>query len=184
MHLLRVAIGVRWHNNNNKLFIMYLIGHLTLVLTDSTHLIYRLWWTPDTWFVLDLTYTLLCVIHITVYLLIHVVSYSSLYYYHMFALSACASFQFILTYSLGVLTPWICISRSVAIYYWSGIWRGSHASWEARVPLSWLLVFLLFCSCHFLILSKSHLVVISFLYSSAIIVLDIYMLYCSDIDLS
>ena len=34
-------------------------------------------------------------------------------------LYSCASFQFILTHSLGVLTPWICISRFVAIYCWS-----------------------------------------------------------------
>ena len=27
-----------------------LIGYMTLVLTDSTHMIYRLWWTPDIWF--------------------------------------------------------------------------------------------------------------------------------------
>ena len=47
----------------------------------------------------------------------------------------CASFQFILTHSLGVLALWIYISRSAAIYYWSGIWRGSHTLRGARVPL-------------------------------------------------
>ena len=41
-------------------------------------------------------------------------------------LYACASFQFILTYSLGVLTFWICIFRFVAIYCWSGSFGEDH----------------------------------------------------------
>jgi len=40
------------------------------------------------------------------------------------------------THSLGVITPWICTSRSMYILYcWSCIWRGSHALRGARVPL-------------------------------------------------
>jgi len=65
-------------------------------------------------------------------------------------------FFFILTYSLGVLTPWIYISRSGAIYCWPGIWRGSYALEELQSLSSWLLVTLLFYSCYSLILSISY----------------------------
>ena len=71
---------------------MYLIGHLTLVLTDSTRLIYRLWWTPD--WISDWAHTLLFAIHIIVYLLIHAVSYSNLYYYYMFTFICMCIFPF------------------------------------------------------------------------------------------
>jgi len=54
------------------------------------------------------------------------------------------TFPFILTHSLGVLTPYICVSRSMAIYYWSGIWRGSHAFWGALSSLCSKLVLSLY----------------------------------------
>jgi len=117
---------------------------------------------------------------------IHVISYSHIYIFFICSHVICTCiFQFILTHSLRVLTPWICKFRFVAINCWAGICRGSHAFWEAGVPLFLIIVFLFFCSCYFLILSVSHTVAIFFLYSSGIIiVLVIYMSYCSDIDLS
>jgi len=54
------------------------------------------------------------------------------------------TFSFILAHSLGVLISLICISRSGAIYRWSGIWRGSHASWGELSSLCSILVFSLY----------------------------------------
>ena len=182
MRLLYVAINIRWHNDN-KLFIMYCkwlslpdicmyVWHLMLHLTWlDIWLCY--WLTIPAWYIdydghlipdciLDLIHILLCAIHITIYLL-----YSCYFLFQYVYFLICShviclcTFQFILIHSLGVLTPWICISRSVAIYCWSGIWRGSHASWEVGVPLFLIigihaLLFMLFpdstyimSSCHF-----------------------------------
>ena len=108
------------------------------------------------------------------------------YIFHSLLTFICTCiFHFILTHSLGVLSPWICISRSVAIYFWSGIWRGSYASWGAGVllldPFSVFYVSSLFHRFHDY--AVDSVLVLSF-YSYVIIVLDIYMSYCNDIDLS
>jgi len=117
---------------------------------------------------------------------IHAISYSSIYIFFICSHVICTcTFQFILIHSLGVLTPWICISRSVVIYYWSGIGRGSQASWGAGV-LSYSIIF----SWYFLSLLYSiafHMLCIGFmlvlfLYLS-VIMCRYYMHCCSDIDI-
>jgi len=92
--------------------------------------------------------------------LIPLYTYIYIFFICSHVISTCI-FQFILIHSLGVLTPLICISKSVAIYCWSGIWRGLHASWGAGVSLFLIidilfLLFILFLdslctmsSCHF-----------------------------------
>ena len=93
---------------------------------------------------------------------IHVISYSCTYIFFICSHVTCTcTFQFILAHSLGVLTPWICISRSVVIYYWSGIGRGSQARWGARVSLFFIigilsLLFMLFPDSIY-IMSSCHL---------------------------
>jgi len=106
---------------------------------------------------------------------------------YIFSLSAhlyaCASFQFILTHSLGVLTLWVCISRFVAIYYWSGLMGGSQASWGARV-LSYSIIFsqyflsLLYSIAFMILCIGLMLIPFSFHMSSCV---DVYMWHCSDI---
>ena len=144
-------------------------------MTDCIHLIYTCYvthLTPD--WIPDLTHTLLCALSILLFIyFIHVISYSSIYYHHMLTVICMCTFPFILTYSLGVLTPYICISRSRAIYCWSGIWRGSHAAWGAGISLFLItgfpaLLFMLFLDSLYIVSSP-----ISYSYSYVIMVLDI-----------
>jgi len=75
-------------------------------------------------------------------LIIYFIFYSSIYIFYICSDVICTcTFQFILTHSLGVLTPWICISRSVTIYYWSVIGRGSQTSGGAQSSLCSILQF-------------------------------------------
>jgi len=81
---------------------------------------------------------------------IHVISYFRLYIFFICSHVICTcTFYFILIHSLGVLTSWICISRSMVIYYWSCIWRELHVLRGAGVSLfliigSLTLLFMLF----------------------------------------
>ena len=98
-------------------------------------------------------------------------SYPNIYIFFIRSHVLCkCTFQFILTHSLGVLTPWVCISISMTFYYWSGFRRGSHASWEAGVSLFFIigipsLLFMLLLdsiyiasSCHFFLFICYHCV--------------------------
>jgi len=162
-----------------------LIGYLTLVLTDSTYMIYRF---CDRHLIEYLTgHILYCVLSTLLFIyFIHVISYSLIYIFFICSHVICTcTFQFILTHSLGVLTPWICISRFVAIYCWLSFWRGSQASWAARV-LSYSIIFSRYFlsflySIAFMILCIG-LMFIPFLFHMSLCV-DVYMWHCSDIDL-
>ena len=66
----------------------------------------------------------------------HYFYFIPVYIFHSLLTFICTcTFPFILTHSLGVLTLWICIFRSMDIYCWSGIWSRSQASWGAGVLL-------------------------------------------------
>jgi len=62
----------------------------------------------------------------------------------MYTLFLHVRLSLILIHSLGVLSPWICISRSGHIYYWSSNYRGSQASRRALSSLCSILVFSLY----------------------------------------
>ena len=148
---------------------------LTLVLTDSTRLIEYL-----TGHILYYVLSTLLFIYF-----IHVISYSSIYIFVICSYVICIfTFQFILIHSLKFWLPGF-VYPDPWLFIVDQVFREDHMHLEKLEFLSsWLSVFLLFCSCYFRILSISHPVTISFLYSSAIIVLDIYMSHCSNIDLS
>jgi len=74
-----------------------LIGHLTLVLTDSIHMIYRLWWTPDIWF-----YSLTVLFTVDLCLHIITVSFQFILSFHMLTHYMHVHFRFYFTHSLGL----------------------------------------------------------------------------------
>jgi len=138
-------------------------------------------YTPNSvtdWF--DYCSLMLSILSLTCYIFIVHSSYA-----HM----CTCTFLFILTHLLGVLTPYFYISRSMTIYYWSGIGRGSQAYWGAwsllclitgtlASPLSLLNPYSLYITfyCHSISYSSvimcGHLCVISQCYH-VIIVVDI-----------
>ena len=120
----------------------------------------------------------------------HTVSYL-LYFYSLIIICShvicTCTFPFILTHSLGVLTFWICTSRFLHVILLiryleriTGILRSQSSL--TRLSFFGISVSSLFLSLSWLCALDSVLV-LSF-YSYPIIVLDIYMSYCSDIDLS
>ena len=115
----------------------------------------------NTW--LD-TYSIVCYPHYCLFTLFMSFSYSSIYIFFICSHVICTcTFQFILTHSLGVLTPEFAYS-DLWLFIADQIYGEDHIHLEKLESLSsWLSVFLLFCSCYFLILSISHLVAIFFL---------------------
>jgi len=95
------------------------------------------------------------------------------------------TFLFILIHSLGVLTPWICISSFVAIYYWSGFFGEDHMHLEeSEFSLTWSSFLGIFC--FFFILSLSCFYALdSYLFHFLFICYHVWMFiwHCSDIDL-
>ena len=143
----------------------------------------------DTWYLnVYLTWhILLCVLSTLLFIyFIHAFSYFSVYVFFICSHVICTCyFQCILIHSLGVLTPWIYISRFVAIYCWSGIWRGSQTSWGTWIFSIWLSVLLLnFYLWWFLILYIYHFQLSFYSLFHLLSCMDIYMYCCSDIILS
>jgi len=99
----------------------------------------------DTWHLIIHLILFLTVL-ITVYFCLHIIPILFQFIVSFICshiICTCTSL-FILTHSLGVLTSWICISRSVTIYYWSNIWRGSQVFRGALSSLCSILVFSLY----------------------------------------
>jgi len=148
MHLLQVAIGVHWHNND-KLFIMYCnwlslpdtcmyVRHPMLHRPDWTSDFSTDWLYPpeiyidhDRHMIEYLTWHILyCVLSTLLFIyFIHAISYSRIYIFFIYSHVMCTcTFQFILTTFTRSSDSLDLHIQILAIYCWSDLWRGSGAS--------------------------------------------------------
>jgi len=161
---------------NNKTEILHWYCRVNLIyMADRRHLIIQMNWLY-TWHLIGIWFCADSFYYFYSYFICYF-CFIPVYMFHNLLTFICiCTFLFILTHSLGVLTPWIYISRSGTIYCWPGIWRGSHAPWGAGVSLFLIISIPALFSCYSLFLSILYPVTFHIL-SYAIIVLTLYVLF-------